>query len=46
MITEMINQMITELTATINAVNVFPILVLIAGATIFSVGYTWIVNKD
>ena len=47
MITEMLNQMITELTATVTGVlNLLPILVLIMGATIFYLGYASKVNKS
>lgn len=46
MITEMFNQMVSELTAALDTINVFPLLVLIGGMTIFYVGYAYIVNSD
>ena len=46
MITEMLNQMRTELTATLDALNVMPLLVLMLGAVIFYTGYNYIVNKS
>ena len=42
----MLNQMITELTTTLDAINIMPLIVLIAGVTIFYVGYAWTVNKN
>ncbi len=45
-ITEMLTAIQTQLADAIASLNIFPLLVLVLGATVFYAGYAWMVNKD